>query len=250
MIHASYAIWMRHMRKFFRNREELGGLLIQPILWVGLFGVGMARVVGGTQDYVTFMLPGILALTALGGAAGGGMMFLDERLRGIVREYQVAPIPRLSILLGHIAATVTKAFFQISIVTLVGFAAGVRWPFGVGAFAAALAVLLVFTLGFCGLSLAIAIRSKSIMGYHGMLFLFNLPLLFASNALYPLDNAPAWMRWLALVNPATWYIDSSRVILQGAAPMLPLVVSIGALLVFAVAALWFALVRFRALTML
>lgn len=248
MGHATAAIWLRHMRKFFRNREELGGLLIQPILWVGLFGVGMARLVGTSDDYVTFMLPGILALTALGGAAGGGMMFLDERLRGIVREYQVAPIPRLSILLGHIAATVTKAFFQVAIVTLVGLAAGVRWSFGVPGFLAALALLLVFTLGFCGLSLAIAIRSRSIMGYHGMLFLFNLPLLFASNALYPLDQVPGWMRWLALVNPATWYIDATRFVLQGSTPVLPVGLSIAALGVFAAAALWVALDRYRALT--
>ncbi|MFM7678121.1 MAG: ABC transporter permease, partial [Roseiflexaceae bacterium] len=97
MIHATYAIWLRHMRKFLRNREELGGLLIQPILWVGLFGVGMGRMLATQNDYLSFMLPGILALTALGGAAGGGMMFLDERLRGIMREYMVAPIPRVSI---------------------------------------------------------------------------------------------------------------------------------------------------------
>jgi len=248
MMHATIAIWLRHMRKFFRNREELGGLLIQPILWVGLFGIGMARMVTAQTDYVTFMLPGILALTALGGAAGGGMMFLDERLRGILREYQVAPIPRLSILLGHIAATVSKAFFQIFIVVGVGLAVGVQWTFGIGAFIAALGFLVAFTLGFCGLSLGIAIRSKSIMGYHGMLFLFNLPLLFASNALYPLTEAPTWMRWLAYANPATWYIDATRTVLQGSTPILPLWVSGVALVVFAGVSLGFALRRFRALT--
>ena len=244
MMHATVAIWMRHMRKFFRNREELGGLLIQPILWVGLFGIGMARMVNAEQDYVTFMLPGILALTALGGAAGGGMMFLDERLRGILREYQVAPIPRLSILLGHIAATVSKAFFQIVIVVCVGLIAGVQWTFGVVAFGTAFVYLLAFALGFCGLSLG----SKSIMGYHGMLFLFNLPLLFASNALYPLTDAPVWMQWLAYANPATWYIDATRTILQGSTPLLPVWVSGAALVSFAVLSLWFALRRFRALT--
>ncbi len=236
------------MRKFFRNREELGGLLIQPILWVGLFGIGMARMLSAQAEYVTFMLPGILALTALGGAAGGGMMFLDERLRGILREYQVAPIPRLSILLGHIAATLSKAFFQIIIVIIVGYIAGVHWVFGFGAFICALMYLLAFTLGFCGLSLGIAIRSKSIMGYHGMLFLFNLPLLFASNALYPLTDAPQWMQWLAYANPATWYIDATRALLQGTTAMLPLWVSGLALVCFAALSLSFALQRFRALT--
>jgi ABC-2 type transport system permease protein len=143
---------------------------------------------------------------------------------------------------------VSKAFFQIVIVVCVGLIAGVQWTFGVVAFGTAFVYLLAFALGFCGLSLGIAMRSKSIMGYHGMLFLFNLPLLFASNALYPLTDAPVWMQWLAYANPATWYIDATRTILQGSTPLLPVWVSGAALVSFAVLSLWFALRRFRALT--
>src|SRR5215216_5325477 len=121
-MHATATIWSKHMIKFFHNREELGGLLLQPILWVALFGVGMGALVGsvGGSDYMSFMLPGILALTALGGAVGGGMALLDERLRGVLKEYLAAPIPRLSILLGNAASTVTKALFQAAIILLVG----------------------------------------------------------------------------------------------------------------------------------
>jgi len=121
-MHATATIWSKHMIKFFHNREELGGLLLQPILWVTLFGVGMGALVGsvGGTDYMSYMLPGILALTALGGAVGGGMSLLDERLRGILKEYLAAPIPRLSILLGNAASTVTKALFQAAVILVVG----------------------------------------------------------------------------------------------------------------------------------
>lgn len=241
MIHATYAIWLRHMRKFLRNREELGGLLIQPILWVGLFGVGMGRMLASQSDYLSFMLPGILALTALGGAAGGGMMFLDERLRGIIREYMVAPIPRLSILLGHMLATVSKAFFQISIVCIVGVLVGAALPSSIANVALGLLALLCFTLGFAGIALAVATRSRSIMGYHGMIFLFNLPLLFASNALYDLATVPTWMQWIALCNPATWLIAVMRGDVQSAWYL-------GGLVCFACAGTWFALRRFHHLT--
>jgi ABC-2 type transport system permease protein len=241
MIHATYAIWLRHMRKFLRNREELGGLLIQPILWVGLFGVGMGRMLATQNDYLSFMLPGILALTALGGAAGGGMMFLDERLRGIMREYMVAPIPRLSILLGHMLATVSKAFLQIIIVCVIGVMAGATFPNSVGEIARGFIALLCFTLGFAGIALAVASRSRSIMGYHGMIFLFNLPLLFASNALYELDSAPAWMQWVAQCNPATWLIA----VMRGSESAL---VYLSGLVIFAVLGTWFALQRFQQLT--
>lgn len=241
MINATFAIWLRHMRKFLRNREELGGLLIQPILWVGLFGVGMGRMVASQANYIGFMLPGILALTALGGAAGGGMMFLDERLRGILREYMVAPIPRLSILLGHITATLSKAFFQIIIVCTIGLIMGAELYGGIGGIVLSLIALICFTLGFAGIALAVAVRSKSIMGYHGMIFLFNLPLLFASNALYSLDNAPTWMRWLALCNPATWFIG----VMRGDGNTWPF---LGALVLFAILGTWFASRRFADLT--
>lgn len=248
MYTATQTIWMRHMRKFFRNREELGGLLIQPILWVGLFGIGMGRMVSTSEGYLSFMLPGILALTVLGGAAGGGMMFLDERLRGILREYQIAPIPRLSILLGHMLATLTKAFFQVAIVVVVGWVAGARWQGGLLGSVVALVALVCFGLGFAGIALAVAARSRSIMGYHGMIFLFNLPLLFASNALYPLSEVPTWMQWLALANPATWYIEMSRSMSGTEQATLAPMLSMALLVAFAVAGTWLALRRFQQLT--
>jgi len=248
MYRATLTIWMRHMRKFFRNREELGGLLIQPILWVGLFGIGMGRMVSTTESYLSFMLPGILALTVLGGAAGGGMMFLDERLRGILREYQIAPIPRLGILLGHMLATLTKAFFQVAIVVIVGWVAGARWQGGIIGMFVALIALVCFGIGFAGLALAVAARSRSIMGYHGMIFLFNLPLLFASNALYPLTEVPTWMQWLALINPATWYIEASRSMDGVTQGTMPTMVSMGLLVGFATVGTWLALRRFQRLT--
>ena len=60
------------------------GLLLQPILWVILFGVGMQAVMG--DGYVTFMVPGIITVSALSGSIAGGSTLLDERLRGIIKE--------------------------------------------------------------------------------------------------------------------------------------------------------------------
>jgi ABC-2 type transport system permease protein len=246
-MHATLTIWSKHMTKFFRNREELGGLLIQPILWVVLFGAGMGSLVGsiGGDVYLSFMLPGILALTALGGAVGGGMALLDERLRGILKEYLVAPIPRLSILLGNAASTSTKALFQSAIVLIVGALMGAQIVPDPAGWLALIILLTLFTLGFAGLALAVAARSHSIMGYHGMIFLFNLPMLFASNALYPLVNMPGWARVLALANPTTYLIDALRQLTFGGAATLPLPLSFLVLVLFAVAGMALALWSFR-----
>jgi ABC-2 type transport system permease protein len=248
-MHAVVTIWAKHMRKFFRNREELGGLLIQPILWVTLFGIGMgnlvsAETVGG--DYLSFVLPGILALTALGGAAGGGMAMLDERLRGIVKEYLVAPIPRLSILLGSAASATTKALLQVVLILILGALIGAQITVNPLGWLALLVFMTLFTIGFAGIALAVAARSRSIMGYHGMLFLFNLPLLFASNALYPLVEMPGWMRILALLNPTTYLIDALRTLTFGGAPTIPLALSLAVIALLAVAGMALALRSFQA----
>lgn len=244
---ATLVIWQRHMLKFFRSREELGGLLLQPILWVVLFGTGMGALVGSMNggNYLSFMLPGILALTALGGAAGGGMVLLDERLRGIMKEYLVAPIPRLSILLGNAASTVTKALVQAAIILVLGVLSGAYLSPNPLSLLALVVLLTLFTLGFAGIALAVAARSSSIMGYHGMIFLFNLPLLFASNALYPLVAMPDWVRVIALLNPTTYLIDALRALAFGGTATLALPLSLGVLLLFAMLGVWLSLWSFQ-----
>lgn len=235
------------MRKFVQHTEELFGLALQSVLWVVLFGVGMRGMIGavGGNDYMSFILPGIIALSALGGAVGGGMVLLDERLRGIVKEYLAAPIPRLSILLGSAASTATKALFQAALMLVVGLLMGARLSVNPIGWLGALILLAVFAIGFSGLALGVAAISRSIAGYHGMIFLFNLPLLFASNALYPLDVLPGWMRVIVLINPATYFIDAVRALAFGTAATLPLWLSGLILIGFAVLSMMFALTLFQ-----
>lgn len=246
-MYATYVIWTRHMRKFVQHTEELFGLALQSVLWVVLFGVGMRGMIGavGGNDYMSFILPGIIALSALGGAVGGGMVLLDERLRGIVKEYLAAPIPRLSILLGSAASTATKALFQAALMLVVGLLMGARLSVNPIGWLGALALLAVFAIGFSGLALGVAAISRSIAGYHGMIFLFNLPLLFASNALYPLDVLPGWMRVIVLINPATYFIDAVRALAFGTAATLPLWLSGLILIGFAAVSMMFALTLFQ-----
>lgn len=246
-MYAIYTIWRKHMLKFARNGEESVGLALQSVLWVVLFGIGMQGMVPQVEgsNYMSFVLPGIIALAALGGAAGGGMLLLDERLRGITKEYLVAPISRLSILVGNAASTATKALIQAAIMLAVGLLMGARLGANPLGWLGAAVLVVVFALGFAGLALAVAAQSRSIMGYHGMIFLFNIPLLFASNALYPLRVLPNWMQWVVLLNPTTYLIDAVRALAFDAAPTLPLALSVGVILLFTALAIWLALASFR-----
>ncbi len=247
-MYATYVIWSKHMQKFFRRQEELMGLVLQSVLWVILFGVGMRAMIGdvGGSDYMSFILPGILALAALGGAVGGGLVLVDERLRGITKEYLVAPIPRISILLGNACSTATKSLLQAFIMLIIGLLMGARLAANPLGWLAALVLIALFAIGFSGFALAMAAQSRSIMGYHGMIFLFNLPILFASNALYPLAVLPGWMRIIVLLNPTTYLIDAVRALAFGAPPTLPLLESAAVVSLLAVLGVWLAFFSFQA----
>jgi ABC-2 type transport system permease protein len=253
---ATFTLWHKHMKKFRANPMEMFGLAIQPVLWVVLFGVGMksmmgAGMPGGGDAYVTFMVPGIVALSALGGAVGGGSVWLTERLRGIVKEYLVAPIPRLSILMGNALSTMTKSLFQALIILIVGILMGAKLNANPLGWLGGLLLVAGYGLGFSGVALATASSTDNPGAYHSMIMLLNLPLLFLSNALYPLESLPTWMRIGALINPTSYVIDGVRQMMlkDGAAlaggEVLPLWLCFLVIAAFAVLGMWMAYKAFR-----
>jgi ABC-2 type transport system permease protein len=215
ILQSSIIIWHKHMRKFLQNGEELFGTMIQPILWVAFFGLGMKGLVGsseslGSQNYIGFMLPGIMALSLIGGAIGGGMIWLDERTKGIVKSYLVSPIPRFSIVFGNMTSTITKCFFQGAVILIVGIIIGAEIEISIWAILISIAFVFLYAVGFSGIALSIASQTNDLMAYHAMIMLLNLPVLFLSNALYPTGAMPGWMQLAVKCNPTTYLVDGLR----------------------------------------
>jgi ABC-2 type transport system permease protein len=233
---------------------EIGGTLGWPILWVATFGLGMERVVdvgtlassGGVSSYLAFITPGILALTALSGAVNSGMTLLEEKIKGILKEYFVAPIPRMSILLASTGSGLVKTVIQSLIILIAALLLGTRVTGGLMGLVGALCFLLLYVFAFVGFSNGVAARSRSIGSYHMLLFVLNLPLLFLSNALYPLGTMPLWMRICAYLNPTTYVVDGLRHSLFGAGE-LPILLSLGVLVGFAWLCNWYGLRSFQRL---
>jgi len=213
---AALTLWNKHMTKLLAHGEEGFGVLFQPILWVVLFGTGMKGVMasvmpGGGDYYMTLMVPGIIALTAMSGAIQGGLTLLEERLLGIIKEYLVAPIPRISILVGNAMSTITKSLLQSAIILGIGILMGARFigfdPLG---WLGGLLLIILFGLGFAGIGLAVASKTSSTGGYHMLIFMLTLPLMFLSNSLYPLESLPVWMQIGSKVNPVSYAVDGMR----------------------------------------
>jgi ABC-2 type transport system permease protein len=198
------------------------------------------------------MVPGIVALSALGGAVGGGSVWLTERLRGIVKEYLAAPIPRLSILMGNALSTMTKSLFQAGIILIVGILMGARLSSNPLGWLGGLVLVAGYGLGFSGVALATASATDNPGAYHAMIMVLNLPLLFLSNALYPLETLPTWMRIGALINPTSYVIDGVRQMMlkDGAAlaggEVLALWLCFAVVAVFAALGMWMAYGAFKA----
>jgi ABC-2 type transport system permease protein len=255
-MNATFLLWQKQMKKALVHPEEIVGMLIQPILWVILFGVGMRSMMGTTNpesgnDYMTFVVPGIVALTAVSGAIAGGSTWLSERLIGIVKEYLAAPIPRLSILMGNATSIVTKVLVQSIVILIVGVVMGARLspnPFG---WLGGLLLIAGYGIGFSGFALAVASSTDSSEGYHMMIFLLQLPLLFLSNSLYPLETLPTWMRIGAYANPTTYVVTGLRQITLGTAPSMGAVANIPLWICFvittgfAVLGMYWALTAFK-----
>ena len=253
---AALILWNKHMTKFFNNSEESIGLLIQPILWVVLFGAGMKNMIGpampgGDDIYIAFFVPGIIALSAMTGAIGGGTVWLDERIRGIVNEYLVAPIPRLSILMGNALSIVSKSLFQAGVILIVGVLMGAQISLNPLGWLGGLVLVAGYGLGFAGIALAFASITNSPGAYHAIIFLLNLPLLFLSNALYPLASLPKWMEIGARINPTSYVVDGVRqMVLENGTAMaggqvLPLWLCFLAVAIFAVFGMWLAYTAFK-----
>lgn len=253
-MNAALTLWHKQMRKL--SGEEAFGLLLQPVLWVVLFGVGMKGLIGQAESgadniYIVFMAPGIIAFSALGGAIAGGTVWLDERIHGIVKEYLVAPIPRLSILMGNALTIITKSLFQAFVIFIVALLMGSQLAGQPVGWIGSILLVVGFSMGFAGIALAVASKTNDPGAYHALIFILNLPLLFLSNALYPLTALPQWMQTAAKFNPTSYVVDGLRQLiledglLMSGGDVLPLWLCFLAVTIFAVFGMSLAFIAFR-----
>jgi len=224
-----YSIWWRETIRFVRARSRLITSLVQPMAWLLIFGIGFSSALGssvqfaeltGTTSYLTFLVPGILGMTALftNMSLSAGMSLMFDKEFGFLKEILVAPVSRSSILLGKALAGTTTAMIQGFIILIAAALLGVRMsgPLEPPA-AVALIVVTMFFIGmdFGELGVSIASRLDSIEGLQVVLIFLVLPIFFLSGALFPVADLPDWMKVAVDVNPLTYAVDAFRYALTG-----------------------------------
>jgi ABC-2 type transport system permease protein len=221
-------IYWRDMKKFFRIKAMLFTSLIQPALWLAIYGLSMSSnldlITPGVPgqpgvvsvNYLTFMAAGVIAMTILFTCLYSGISLQFDKYYGLMKEMVASPLPRSHILLGVSLSGVTKSLIQAVIIIGFGLLLGVRFFEGFTIWSTMLSVLgillfiVLFAMGLLFLSIIIAMRIESHEGLQGIITLISLPLFFASNALYPIDSLPSVIKLISYVNPLSYFINGLR----------------------------------------
>ena len=224
------------LRKVRHDRTELYTRAIQPALWLLIFGETFTRlhaIPTGDVPYLDYLAPGIMAQSALFIAIFYGIQIIWERDAGILAKLLTTPTPRAALVSGKAFAAGVRALSQVVVVLALSALLGVdfRWnPLSL------LGTALVIVLGsafFATLSVSIAGLALSRERLMGIGQAITMPLFFGSNALYPVDLMPAWLRAISVVNPLTYEVNALRTLLLG--PPGNLALDLGVLVVAVVA---------------
>lgn len=237
----SAAIAAVELAKLRRDPTEMLSRAVQPALWLLVFGQVLARVRAiptGNVSYLAFMTPGILAQSVLFSAIFYGIAVIWERDLGVVHKLLVSPAYRSALVFGKVISAGFRGLIQAAIIYLLALLLGVALrpdP------SAVLATLLAVVLGsgvFSAFSLIIACLVKTRERFMGIGQVLTMPLFFASNAIYPLDLMPDWLRVVARVNPLTYLVDALRgLMIEGGETAHPLPLDFAILLVVLLALL-------------
>ena len=213
------ALTRRLFLQLIRRPSTLVAGVLQPLIWLILFGALFAKapegLLPGGMSYGRFMGAGVIVFTAFSAALNAGLPVMFDREFGFLNRLLVAPLrSRSSIVLASVLYITALSVIQS--IAIMGTAAvlGYGWPGGSGLLLVLLTLLLL-VFAVTALSLGLAFALPGHIELIAVIFVANLPLLFASTALAPLSFMPPWLGWLASLNPLTFAIEPIRAAYQG-----------------------------------
>ena len=202
----------RELVRFLRQRHRIIGALATPIVFWLLIGGGMGQSfradVPGGENYLRYFFPGTVLMILLFTAIFSTISVIEDRKEGFLQGVLVAPVSRMSIVLGKVLGGTILAFGQGLVFLALAPLIGVR--LSLAAFALAAAVMLVLAFALTALGLCIAWRMDSTQGFHAIMNLFLMPIWFLSGALFPVSGAWKGLQIVMMLNPLTYGLAALR----------------------------------------
>ena len=211
-----YILWLREVKKYLRSRVQIIASLGGPLMYLGVLGFGLGSVFrrAGEGNYIQFMAPGVIGMAVLFTAMFSGIAMLWDRQFGFLKETLVAPVPRLSIMVGRTLGGATVAVFQGTLIFVVALIAGFRPASLLGVPLAFLIIALIAVI-FSALATAIGSSIKEMQGFQMVMNFLVMPTFFLSGAIYPLEGLPKVLAVFTRVDPLTYGVDGVRGVLTG-----------------------------------
>ncbi|WP_405491895.1 ABC transporter permease [Nocardia sp. NBC_00511] len=246
---AAGQIFRRWMMNTLRESWGVFAALLQPIVWILLFGQvfkSVGEIPGfGAANYITFLAPGVLMMTVLYSGVWAGTGYIEDIDNGVMNQLLTAPVSRSAIVAGQLLVQLVIGLVQSALVLVIGFAGGARYPGGVVGILLALAAATLLAATFCAGSVALALTTRSQIALIGMSQLIILPMTFLSSGMMATALMPGWVRTISKFNPVTWAVDIGRSGLAGTADAGSVAAHLGYLTALAALAFWWALSAFR-----
>ncbi|CAH1194255.1 Daunorubicin/doxorubicin resistance ABC transporter permease protein DrrB [Paenibacillus auburnensis] len=205
----------RSMRHIFRSMDTIFTVCVTPIammlLFVYVFG---GAIQSGTDNYVNYLLPGILLMAIASGVAYVAYRLFLDKQRGIMERFHSMPIARSTVLWGHVLTSVVSNVISVAVIILVALLMGFRSSAGVLSWLAVAGILVLFTLALTWIAAIAGLSAKTVEGASA----FSYPLIFLpfiSSAFVPTDSMPKAVRAFAENQPVTSIVEAIRALLSG-----------------------------------
>lgn len=239
-----YALWYREFKVFTREKSRLISSLIQPIMWLVIFGNGIgsslelgtstfATSLGAGVSYEQFIYPGILCMIVLFSSLFFGLYIIMDKRVDFLKEVLVAPLGRTTIFFGKVIGGSTDGIIQVILLMILG-AAFFGISFSAYSVVVTLVVIALLLIAITSLGLTIGALMSSPEGFGLITGFVIFPLFFLSGALFPTQSLPTWLLAFVAVNPVSYAVDSLRSVILGVSSTFGLGVDFAVLIGFAI----------------
>jgi ABC-2 type transport system permease protein len=205
---------LRHLRELWRQPWFVGVTLVQPVIWLLLFGALFKKVVeipgfqGGS--YIAFLAPGVVVMTAMFNSAWSGMALIDDLNRGVTARFLVSPVRREALIAGRLVKEAVVVVLQSAIIVALALIVGATFPGGAGGVAVLFAVSALLGAIFGALSNGFALIMRQEEALIGAVQFIVLPLTFLSSTFLAANLIPKWIAHVADFNPVNWAVVAGR----------------------------------------
>jgi ABC-2 type transport system permease protein len=214
-------VWERELIRYARTRARIISGLIQPVLFLFVLGYGLNGLVGTTGgfNFRQFVYPGVVAMSVVMTAMFSALSIVWDREFGFLREMLVAPVSRVSLVLGKTIGGATVAAAQGTIMLVLAPLVGIHLTPVLVVQMIALELLMAVAMTTFGVF--VASRIQKMESFQVVMQMLLLPMLFLSGALFPLNDLPGWLTVITRLNPLTYAVAPFRQVVFAAQTMSP-----------------------------